>query len=252
MNPLNQLTTIIIAKNEAQRIAGAIQSVSFCGSVIVIDNGSTDETEKVAKKHGAQVFSFTSDDFSAVRNFGAKEAKSDWIFYLDADEEVTENLRNEIQMVIQSKNPMPAYRIFRKNFFLGREWPTPDQQTRLFQKRYLQGWTGRVHESALVKGAIGTLSSSMNHYTHRTLHEMVQKTNEWSGIEAKLRFDNHHPVMSWWRMFRMMITSFFEYFITQKGYTVGVVGLIESLYQSFSTFITYAKLWEMQRGDTRS
>lgn len=75
---------------------------------------------------------------------------------------------------------------------------------------------------------------------------MVEKTNKWSDTEALLRFNSNHPKMTWWRFPRVMLTAFFNSYIRQGGWKAGAVGLIESVYQSFSMFITYAKLWELQ------
>ena len=75
---------------------------------------------------------------------------------------------------------------------------------------------------------------------------MVNKTIEWSKTEAQLRLSINHPKMTWWRFPRVMITAFLNSYIRQGGYKVGMVGLIESVYQSFSMFITYARLWELQ------
>ena len=76
---------------------------------------------------------------------------------------------------------------------------------------------------------------------------MVNKTLEWSKIEAELRFNSNHPKMVWWRFPRVMTTAFLNSYVKQGGYKVGTVGIIESVYQSFSMFITYARLWEMQK-----
>jgi hypothetical protein len=76
---------------------------------------------------------------------------------------------------------------------------------------------------------------------------MVTKTNEWSLEEAKLRFDAGHPPVVGWRLIRVMITGFWRSFISQGGWKAGTVGWIESIYQGFSMFITYAKLWELQQ-----
>ncbi len=75
---------------------------------------------------------------------------------------------------------------------------------------------------------------------------MVNKTNTWSDTEAKLRLEAKHPQITWWRFPRVMTTAFVDSFFRQKGYKAGTAGIIESIYQSFSMFITYAKLWEMQ------
>ena len=81
---------------------------------------------------------------------------------------------------------------------------------------------------------------------------MVNKTLEWSTIEAKLRFKSNHPKMTWWRFPRVMIPAIFNSYVKQKGYKAGTVGIVESFYQAFSMFITYAKLWEMQVKSERS
>ena len=104
-----------------------------------------------------------------------------------------------------------------------------------------------LHESAKIKGTVGRLSGELLHFTHRNLDSMLQKTIEWSEIEAQLRINAHHPTMTWWRFLRVMLTAFYDSYIRQKGWKVGVVGIIEAMYQSFSMFITYARLWEMQQ-----
>jgi hypothetical protein len=75
---------------------------------------------------------------------------------------------------------------------------------------------------------------------------MLEKTIEWSDTEALIRFNLGHPAVTWWRFLRVMMSAFFTSFFKQRGFKVGSVGILESLYQSFSAFITYAKLWELQ------
>ena len=76
---------------------------------------------------------------------------------------------------------------------------------------------------------------------------MLEKTNEWSEIEAKLRYGANHPKMNTLRFIKVIMSTFLNYYIKQKGYKLGTVGLIESMFQAYSTFITYSKLWEMQK-----
>ncbi|MCX6791872.1 MAG: hypothetical protein NT149_02440, partial [Candidatus Gottesmanbacteria bacterium] len=71
--------------------------------------------------------------------------------------------------------------------------------------------------------------------------------NEWSRLEANLRLDAHHPPVVWWRLLRVMTTGFSSSFFAQGGWRAGTMGWIESIYQGFSMFITYAKLWEVQQ-----
>lgn len=244
-----RISVVVIAKNEEIRIARCLSSLSWTDEIIVVDNGSTDNTREIANQHGATVISAGDiRDFANLRNVGREKARGEWLFYIDADEVVSEELHKEIQeLVTHSSSLINGYVIRRKNYYLGHPWPGDEYILRLMRKDALIKWYGELHETARVNGKIGTLQEPILHDTHRTLEEMVTKTNTWSNTEAKLRFDAAHPPVVWWRFIRVMLTAFFDSFIKQGGWRVGVVGWIESIYQAFSIFITYAKLWEMQR-----
>lgn len=249
-----KLSVIIIAKNAEDDIADAIESVKgLADEIIVVDNGSTDRTIEVAKYAKAQVLNAEEKDFAQLRNLGFKKAKGDWILYIDTDERVTEDLVSNIKyQVLRKDTEAVAFRVERKNFYLGNhEWPTTEKMERLFKKSALKGWHGELHESPNFEGRIGELDGFLLHYTHKNLTEMLVKTIEWSKIETELRFEAGHPQMTWWRFFRVMLTAFYDSYIHQGGYKVGLAGLIESMYQSFSMFITYARLWEMQQKELR-
>lgn len=242
------LSAVILAKNEEPRIDACIRALDFADEVIVIDNGSSDRTGDIARKAGAKVIPFSHGDFSALRQFGKDESRGEWILYIDADETVTTALREEITGVVKNGaagGPV-AYFIQRDNRYLGHPWPTKDKMQRLFLKASLIRWEGKLHETAIVDGATGILENPLIHDTHRNLPEMVAKTNVWSDIEAKNRFDAGHPPVSWWRLFRVTITGFSQSFFGQGGWKAGTVGWIESIFQGYSMFVTYAKLWELQ------
>ncbi|OGG01348.1 hypothetical protein A2Z33_02965 [Candidatus Gottesmanbacteria bacterium RBG_16_52_11] len=245
------LSAVVIARNEARRIGGCLRRLSFADEMIVLDNGSADRTAVIAGKSGARVILHPSGDFSDLRNVALAACRGNWVLYVDADEEVTDSLRDEIiKVTTDSSNPIAAYALKRRNYYLGHLWPKEESILRLFRKDALAGWYGPVHESAKVTGSTSQLNSPLIHRTHRNLSDMVQKTNRWSEIEAELRFAAGHPRVSWWRIFRVMATGFWDYFVRQGGYRAGATGLIESIYQAFSYFITYAKLWEKQQAKT--
>jgi|SRR5581483_2652938 len=245
------ISAIVLTKNEEAMIADCIDSLSFCDEIIVVDLQSIDKTIEIAKRMGAKTVLTNLESFSARRNLGAKTSKYKWILYVDADERVCKELQQEIITSVLSKkeSPFSAYSIKRKNYYLGNFlWPQEEAFLRLFQKNKLLGWEGLLHETASVEGEVSTLDSYLVHYTHRDLEQMLNKTISWSQIEADLRLQANHPKMSWWRFPRVMMSAFFDSYIRQKGYKVGTAGFIESIYQSFSMFITYARLWELQQG----
>lgn len=244
---MEKISAIIITYNEEEVIGASIDSISWADEVVVVDSGSTDRTRDVALAHGARVVSHPFADFASQRNFALKQARCEFVFYLDADEEVDGELRLSIEKELLSPGS-EAYSVRRKNFYLGHPWPKEETVVRLFQKKGFRGWTGQVHESPKLAGSTLALDGYIWHRTHRTIEAMLKKTIVWSAVEAELRYKAHHPPVTWWRVMRVMVTGFFDYYILQQGYRVGTVGLIESLYQAYSLFVTYARLWELQTG----
>ncbi len=243
-----KISAIILAKNEEQVIADCIDSVSFCDQIIVVNNNSTDRTLEIAKRTKAEVITCDDTDFSILRNKGLEKAKNEWVLYVDADERISKELAHEIEQKTKVYIDINYYLLPRKNFYLGNHpWPKIEYMPRLFKKVALKGWMGKLHESPQVSGRQDVCVHFLLHFTHRNLSEMLEKTIIWSEIEAALRYKANHPRVTWWRFPRVMIPTFFTYYVSQKGYKAGTVGLIESIYQSFSIFITYARLWEMQQ-----
>ncbi len=243
------LTAIVITKNEEERIGACLQSLAWANEIIVVDNGSTDKTLDIVKRHDLITLEAKGKDFSSIREMGLQQASSDWVLYIDADEKVSTALAKEIEHVVSSYKPADyiGYFITRDTYYLGYHWPYQDKVERLFLKSALHGWHGSLHETPIYMGDVGKLQHPLVHMTHRTLEEMLTKTNEWSKTEALLRYQIHHPPVVWWRLIRVMVTGFMRSFFIQGGWKAGVVGWIESIYQAFSMFITYAKLWELQQ-----
>lgn len=245
---MKDLSVIIITKNEEDVIADSIKSAKdFASEILVIDANSTDKTTQIAQKLGAVVIKHQFKDFSDQRNFGFLHAISQWVLYLDADERLTDKFKSEVSNIIgNEKDNFAGYFIKRKTFYYGKDWDFSDRVQRLFLRDKFVEWVGVVHETPKVKGEFGEIKSPIIHLTHRNLSNMIRKTNEWSEYEAKLRLNSSHPKLVPWRFIRVMTTEFFDSYINKKGYKNGTYGLIEAMYQAFSIFITYAKLWEMQ------
>lgn len=245
---MSGLSAIVLAKDSEEIIKDCLESIGFVDEIVLVDNGSEDKTVEIAKKHDAKIVK-GKGNFSARRNQGAEKATGEWLFYVDTDERVTPLLRKEIEDVVK-KDGFSAYAIPRRNILLGHEmryggwWP--DYVLRLIKKDALKGWEGKLHEQPKIKGDAGELKNPLTHITHRSLTEMVEKTNEWSEIEAELLYKSGHPKMTWWRFFSVAFREFWKRAIKNVGFLDGIPGIIEIIYQMFSRMITYAKLWEMQ------
>lgn len=244
------LSIVVIAKNEEQMIKNCLESVKWADEIIVVDNGSTDKTLELARDFKARIIKFESHDFSKIRNKGMQEAKGEWVLYVDADERVLKPLKEEIMELVAGTG-YNAVALSRKNIIFG-EYVNygpykKDWVIRLFRKSDFETWVGKVHEYGKFKGELGYSKNSLLHLTHRNLDHFILKSLEWSKIDAQLRFDTGHPKMTAWRFLRILKTETFNQLIVRRGLFGGTVGVIDAILQVFSLFMTYVRLWEMQR-----
>ncbi|MBP9758722.1 glycosyltransferase family 2 protein [Candidatus Dojkabacteria bacterium] len=223
---------IIYATNcDKKLFDNAKKSVSWCDEMVLI-NG-------------------VKGSFNDWRNEGLKKVKGDWILYLDSDEEITKELKSEIELITTNSDTSESYyAIPRRNRIFGKEFKYsgqyPDYQKRLFKRKNLKRWTGEVHEEPQVDGQIGHLKNPILHHKNMTLSEMIDKTNKWSEHEARLMFEVNHPPMNVFRFASAGFREFVKRFIKEKAFLDGKEGVIYGIYQIYSKLISYSKLWEMQ------
>ena len=247
---MKKLSVIILGQNVADEVIPAFVTSQFADEIIFVDThtGSTDETLSLARKYAQKIVKSESYHFSAWRNDGAKAASGEWLLYLDSDERITPRLSKEIISAIKHPD-FEAYTISRYEVFLGRHlnhWPDP-RVLRLIKKSALKGWRGKLHEQPNIIGRIGQLKEQMVHLSHKNIDEKVTGTLKWSRLEAEMLFKAGHPQMKGWRFARIIFSEFWDRFVKQKLWLDGTEGWIEVIYQMFSRFLTYERLWELQR-----
>ncbi len=243
-----KLSIIILVYNVADEIPPAIKSSRFADEIIVVDTGSTDNTPDVCRKLGTKIVHTTGDSFAKWRNDGAKAAKGEWLLYLDSDERIPVKLAREILSTIETPD-YQAYTISRYEIFLGKHldhWPDP-RVLRLMKKSALKRWEGKLHEQPKIEGSIGDLRQQMVHLSHKNIDEKLPNTLVWSKTEAQMLLSSGHPPMAGWRFIRIMLTEFWDRCVRQDLWRDGTEGWIEIIYQMFSKFVTYERLWELQR-----
>ncbi len=247
----NTISAIIIVKNEEKMLPSCLKTLLWVDEILVIDTGSTDKTIKIAKKHGARVVEYTNGkSFSDWRNCGLKEAKGNWVFYIDADERISEKLKNEISIIVSKNGEHGVFAIprsniiFKKEFRHGGWWP--DYVKRFYKKTALQGWVGDLHEEPIINEPFIHLKNHLIHDKHETVFEMVEKTNIWSAIEGRLMYDANHPQMNILRFITAMWREFWKRMIVERAFLDGKEGIVMAIYQVFSRYCSYAKLWELQ------
>ncbi len=248
---MSNITVIIISKDDHDVISEAIVSAKkLTDQILIIDSNTNEYTAKICQKLKVRHIRHPFKNFSDQRNFGISHATTPWVYYLDSDERLTDQFCHEVDGLLKSfseDSGIGGFTVRRKTFYYGHDWNFQDKVERLFYRKKFVNWVGVVHETPKVDGSFVEIKSPIIHLTHRNLSQMIRKTNEWSNYEAELRFRKNHPPVVPWRFIRVMFTEFSNSFVKNKGYKNGTYGVVEAIYQSFSIFITYAKLWELQK-----
>ena len=244
------LSVIIITKNEEDKIRACLESVKWADEIIIADNGSEDLTLEISKKYTDKISTFKDLDFASLRNKAFDKSSGDWVLYVDTDERILDDLKREIEVLITFAD-YSAHAISRKNIIFGEEvkygpfWP--DWVIRLFKREDFEKWVGEIHEQPKFKGKLGYTKNSLLHLTHRGVDQFMKKVMDWSKIEAQLRVNVNHPKMSKWRFLRILFTETFNQGIKRRGFFSGTIGVIDSMLQVISMYITYVRVWEMQK-----
>jgi len=254
--PMTKLpvSVCMISGAEARRIGRALESVAgWTGEIIVVLNEEVrDETEEIARKHGAKVCREPWKGYVAQKNSAAQKAALDWILNLDADEVVSPELREEIQRTLADPRSVARFAAFsfpRLSWYCGRwirhgDW-YPDRCTRLWRRGRAEWVGGHVHEKLRVDGAVGKLRSDLHHYSRESINAHLQKIIPFSDEFVRERagaigkpgvFDL--AVRPWWRFVRA--------YCFRLGFLDGWPGFYIACHTAFSTVVRYAKIRENQ------
>jgi glycosyltransferase involved in cell wall biosynthesis len=244
-----KVSVTIITLNEAEHIGAAIDSASWADEIIVVDSGSTDDTVAIARSKGARVETRTWSGYVDQKNFAHLLASNDWIFSLDADERITPALAGEVLALLTAEPPRRGYRVPRVAYHLGRWVRTtdfyPDYQTRLYDRRSAR-WTGlHVHESVNVDGGPGQLVNELQHYSFRDLRDQLNRINHYTTLAARQMYERGQRT-SPLALITHPPAAFLRNYVLRRGFLDGTVGLTISLINSYSVFLKFAKLWELQ------
>lgn len=244
------ITAIIVAKDEAKMIVNCINTLWWCDEILVVDCASNDDTAKLAETAGARVVSFSHKSMAKTRNEALKRVKTQWMFYVDADERVTPTLAKEIMVWLETSTAA-ALKIPRQNVHYGKimqhgGWEQ-DYVTRVFNKAHFQNWFGDIHESPKFEGELIELQSPLIHLTHRNTIDGLQKTMSWTPIEADLLAIAGSKPVKIRTILRKGIMEFVRRGVFKLGFRDGVEGWIEAIVQGMNRMLVYTQLWEKQR-----
>jgi len=245
-----KISVNVIARNEEKKIADCLISARLLADeIVLVDMESTDKTVKIGQKYADKIYSYPQVGYvEPARKFGIKKCRGDWVFILDADERITPILASEIKEKTKNADSnIGAFAIPRANYNFG-VWMRhggwwPDYQVRLIRKDSFVDWPKAIHSFPKVKGKIEELENPLNHFAINSIEEMVERTIRYSQKEADLLIKAGIKV-NVIVFLRKMAGEFYRRGIKEKGFLDGPAGVIQIIYQTFSVFITYVRIWE--------
>jgi glycosyltransferase involved in cell wall biosynthesis len=243
------VSIVLSVLNESQKIENCLKSVGWADEIIVIDNGSTDNTISIVKKFTDKIFSKVNNPMLNVnKNYGFTKSRCDWILCLDGDEEITPQLSIEIQEKVKNSGDINGYWISRKNIIFGK-WIEhgiwwPDRQLRLFRRGKGIYPCRHVHEYLEVSGKTGILINPYLHHNYESISQYISKMDRIYTENEVTNLLATDYQLSWYDAIRFPVSDFVKIYFAQRGFLDGLHGLVLSLLQAFYSFLVFTKLWE--------
>jgi glycosyltransferase involved in cell wall biosynthesis len=247
------LSSIIIAKNEETNIRRCIESQLECidDIVVIVDSNSTDKTLAIVKEFEKVRFEITDwQGYAGTKQFALTLVKNDWVLWIDADEEITDDLCDELNKFKNSKPAASAYSLSRRAFFLGK-WIKhsgwyPGRVVRLFNKNKAKFSNKEVHEFLEVNGETGKLKNDINHYTDPNIYHYFEKFNKYTSLAAD-ELSQSKKTAGLNDLLLRPIFLFIKMYFLRWGFLDGLHGFILAVFSSTYVFVKYLKLWEIQK-----
>lgn len=253
----HRVSVCIITLNEEDHIRAACESVSWADEIVVVDSGSTDRTREIAAGCGARVLENTWPGFAAQKQFAAEQATHEWIFSLDADERVSDELRAAITSLFSKSDSDLAdgYLISRRAFYMG-QWIRgggwyPDRQLRLHRKSKGRWHGAHIHESIKMnpEARIEALTGDLLHHPVRDAaehHRMIGERYAPLGARKMLEQGRRTSPL---KIATIGPATFIRNFILKGGFRDGLAGLSIATFAAYHAFLKHLQLWELQNGE---
>jgi glycosyltransferase involved in cell wall biosynthesis len=260
-----KITATVITLNEEANIQRALESLGWADEIVVVDSGSTDRTVEIARRVTDKVVIKEWPGYAAQKNFAAQQAGNDWIFSLDADEELSPQLVTEIGILkervadvgqasslsssLSQATSVVGYEMPRLCRYMGR-WIKhsgwyPDYKLRLYNRK-AGCWKGDfVHESVTVNGDVRRLQGDLLHYTVRSASEHHQRMDRYTTLAAEEMHQDRKKASAA-TMLLSPFAGFFRSYIIRLGFLDGIPGLAIACFAAHYSFLKHVKLWELR------
>lgn len=252
---MSSIAAVLIVKNEAENLNACLETLAWADEIVVLDSGSTDETEAIARAHGARFFRDADwQGFGRQRQRAEALVNSEWILMVDADERVTDTLRESIRQCVSQGAAIGS--IARLSWCFGSfirhgGW-YPDRVLRLYPKGLAGYDDSRVHEKLSNDHGLTVrrLKGDLLHFTYRDLRHYLEKSAHYAQAWAQSREERGQRGSLGLGILHA-IGCFLRMYVLKLGVLDGRQGLLLALLSSHSTFAKYADLWIRTRTSAR-
>ncbi len=245
-----EASVYIICKNEEKHIKRVLESVKDFSEIVIVDSGSTDKTIEIAKAYTKNIYHQDWLGFAKQKEYARTLCTNDWVLNLDADEELTQKLKQEIIKTIKEDN-IDGLNIKISSLYLGKfnsEKSKFNRRIRFFRKSVGYYPDKLVHESIEVKGKINKAKGFIYDYGTIDLKTHLNKINEYSTLRSLEKFQKNKK-SSLLKLLFVFPLAFFKSFFIKRGFINGLRGFIAAMNNSFYAFLKEAKLYELNKTD---
>jgi glycosyltransferase involved in cell wall biosynthesis len=267
------VSILVLTKNEQQDLPKCLESVGWSDDIIVYDSLSTDETCLIAERFGARVVQRAFDNWAAHQNWGLKNLpfKNAWVFYIDADERMTPELRSAVGEAVRNAGDFAAFRVQRRDFFLGtwlRHVQASPYYVRLFRPEKMR-YERLVNPLSIVLGPTGSVAGYLDHFPFsKGIGHWLERHNSYSTLEARQIMENRrsrvafslrkafvnadfherrfHQKELFYRLPFRPIVKFLLLYVGKRGFLDGHAGLTYAVLQAFYEYMIVLKVRELE------
>jgi len=250
----NKISAIFITLNEIENINEVLTNVQFADEILVVDSISTDGTiEQIEKRDNVKLIKRPFVNYTDQKTFALSQVTNDWVLFMDADERLTDDLKNEILTTVNGDNPADAYNCYRKFMFQNKilrfsGWQS-DKNFRLFRKSKVSFNKDRiVHETLIVDGEIGELKNKLVHYSYRNYEDYKAKMVKYGQMKAREELSKNYAPNLLHFMFRPAY-KFFNHYVLRLGFLDGKKGIIICYLNALGVFSRYKELKRLRQQD---
>lgn len=248
-----KISAVIICRSEEKKIGPCLESVQWADEILVIDAFSADRTVEIARERNARVIQKEWTDYRRQREFAISLAEHGWILFLDADERVSPELREEISEVLASEAPAEGYDIPRRTYYhnnLLKHWGR-SYTLRLFKKSAGKMDPGRdIHETVIITGRTSKLKNHIDHYTYDNIGDYIVRQNIYTGMLAQQLYDKHGNIPAPLLALKMLTepgAEFLRKYLFHLGFLGGMSVFVMSVMSAVGKFVVYVKYWEIKQ-----